>query len=31
MARELLAALPPETDEATKNKLIAAILNLPTG
>jgi hypothetical protein len=31
MARELLAALPPETSEATKNQLIAAILNQPIG
>jgi len=31
MARELLAALPPDTNEATKNQLIAAILNQPNG
>lgn len=31
MARELLAALPPDTSEATKNRLIAAILGEPNG
>ncbi|WP_298241138.1 CHAT domain-containing protein [uncultured Bradyrhizobium sp.] len=31
MAKELLAALPPDTSEATKNQLIAAILGEPNG
>jgi|KBSMisStaDraftv2_1062788.scaffolds.fasta_scaffold169900_2 hypothetical protein len=31
MAAELLAALPPGTSEATKNSLVAAILNPPHG